>query len=100
MKKTIIGILILTSLIFAENSKSTFKRADDIQKGYERNISFSGRISNINDYREYTRISIRTEKNGYITVHYNKKINKKEGDRISGSCSKYDYGTWINCFLR
>lgn len=99
MKKVII-ITSIASILFAGNSSSTFKRAESKEVGHERTINFKGRILSIYDYKEYIQMNIDTEKNGYINIKVNSIKNKKENDRISGKCTKYNYGLWKECFIR
>lgn len=92
MKKLIL-LSLIASLSFSEvyyNNKETKKIKDDT-------ISFEGQVYNISEYREYTEITIATKENGRIKTKINYTNNLKEGQKVRGYCSKYEYGTYTNC---
>jgi uncharacterized protein YcfL len=100
MKKIIITITTLMSLFIVGCSSKTSIKEDSKKNAQKSSIDFKGRISNIKKYDEYSEMSISTENNGYISIKVAETKKKKESDRISGRCSKYNYGMWKNCYIR
>ena len=102
--KKIILLAMATSLIFGDYSSTTFKRTaqEKEYKNKKNNVSFRGKVFNVRAYRDHLEITIETKERKRIQIkvpstQYNRRFN--DNKKISGSCSKYEFGIYTNCHI-
>jgi hypothetical protein len=92
MKKLLLLGLIV-NLAFCE---VYYKNKDTVKQKESDYISFTGVIFNIREYSEHTEVTIATKKHGRIRAKVNSN-RYKEGQKVSGMCSDYNYGMYNRC---
>lgn len=97
MKKLLL-IGLIASFAFAEYQRTYIERAKEQKEYKSDSISFTGVIYNVREYREYTEITIATKEHGRIRTKTNSN-RFLEGQKVSGSCSDYDYGMYNSCYI-
>lgn len=108
MKKTLIVIGLITSLLMGASESVTFKRADDNRNdrsNYNNNddrnrdqVKVDGYITYIRDWRDYSVIEIKQRNGGVIKgkVELNRYMIN---DIVNGTCVNYKGGEYERCSL-
>ncbi|MBU3014767.1 hypothetical protein KO488_08360 [Poseidonibacter lekithochrous] len=101
MKYILILIFIFNSLNAEYRYTNIKKKNSSSPKKYKsKSISFQGKVFNSTEYRDYTRISVRTDKNKRIVIKVKRtNLNLKDGMRITGNCYDKKARTYINCSI-
>lgn len=77
------------------------KEIEELQKKINsyKQYSIGGKIFNYTKYNSHIRVTIEDEELGRITLRIepNFKIEKKK--ELHGSCFKYDFGEYQNCYI-
>lgn len=97
MKKLLI-LGLIASFAFAEYQRTYINKAQEEKEYKDDRISFTGVIFNTNEYREYIEITIATTEHGRIKTKTSSN-RLKEGQRVRGTCSGYEYGIYNNCSI-
>jgi len=97
MKKLLL-LGLIASFAFAEYQRTYINKAQEQKEYKDDSISFTGVIFNTNEYREYIEITIATTEHGRIKTKTSSN-RFKEGQRVRGNCSGYEYGIYNNCSI-
>lgn len=97
MKKLIILGLIAT-VTLADYERTVFERMEKKKEYKSDYITFTGVVFNIREYREYNEITISTKEHGRIRIKSTSKYFM-EGQKVSGTCGKLEYGFYNSCSL-
>lgn len=97
MKKTILITALISTLLQADVN---YKNRDYNNNNYKSDtIYFSNaEVFRVNSYRDYVEITISTKEHGRIRTKMSRTYFK-EGDKINGACSGYEYGEYKSCNL-
>ncbi|MFY9090283.1 hypothetical protein [Arcobacter aquimarinus] len=96
MKKTILITALISSLLQAE---VIYKNKNNDTSYKSDKISFSNsEVYRVSNYRDYVEVTISTKEHGRIRTKLDR-TSLKEGDKVIGNCSNYEYGEYKKCYI-
>jgi translation initiation factor IF-1 len=96
MKKLILLSVIATSLMFGQNSSTTFKRKTETNDS----IRVAGIVTKVRERMNYLKVYIALDNGKDIKARVSTSSRLRENDRVYGRCANYKNSEYRNCAIR